>query len=220
MRGLTKSVLELAKPVNGCPWLTAAIETTCRKQFISDNAVLLATLAGNVVACGISESEAMKAAVSQIVAARALGCRASAITPAFRTWTKAEKMKAVAARNAGIRPKEVLERPGRVSVTEMADRKKIYTAQVSDSIGRRWAKEAASLPVYLSAAIQFWTTSPDPRIPPLCLLSDGAIAKIFLRDATIEEESMRQAIHRLGLLRPTEKRFSFNGRKFSARTRF
>ncbi|MEI6279064.1 MAG: hypothetical protein WCO94_11955 [Verrucomicrobiota bacterium] len=218
---MEKSIMELVKNPAGREWLAVAIETTDREAFLSDNSVLLAKLAKNVKACGISAPESMKAAVSQLVAVRALGCRASAITEDFRPWTRAEKMKAIAAQNDGIRPKEVLEWVGRNPATEKADRKKIYTAQTSDSIGRRWANEADALPVYLRASIEFWTTSPDPRVPPLCLLSEGAIAEIF-SSATLDgigTDTIRQELHRAGLYRPKGKAFSYNGRKISARRR-
>lgn len=215
---LIASVMNLLPPVDGRDWLTVAIETTDKDAFVASNQRVLAVLAGNIVAHGVSEVEATKAAVSQIIAVRALGCRASAITDEFRPWTRVEKMKAIAAQNVGIRPKEVLEWIGKDAETEKADRKKIYKAQTSDSIGRRWASHSDALPVYLRSAVEYWTTSPDHRIPPMCLLSEGAISRILLSDA-VGDESIRQAIHRAGLYRPKGVTFSYDRKHFFARRR-
>ena len=224
MRGIVKSVFDILPDMGGRSWLTVAIETTDRGEFLRQNTGTIETLAHNVAEHGVTIAEATKAAQSQLVFLRATACRASAITPEFRPWTREEIMKGVAAQNKGIKPKDVLEWVGRNPVTEKVDRKKIYRAQFSDSIGRRWTNAPAAVPVYLRSALEYWTTTPDKRIPPLCLLTEGAIVKIFTPDFNAEqginaEETIRQTFHRARLYRPKGLAFSYDGEKFSPRKR-
>lgn len=195
-------------------WIPRAIETTDCAKFIRSNIELIETLTGNLELHGLTQAEAEKAVISQVVAFRALCCRCCALPGEFSPWTRAEKMKAISAQNAAIRPKDVLEWLGREQRTEKKDRRKIYDAQNSGSIGRRWTQKQHAFPVYLNAAIQFWSTSPDERIPPLCLLSDGAISTLFAGEEQ-GLDSIRQELHRAGLYRPKGRAFSYDGMNFT-----
>jgi hypothetical protein len=194
MKPITESLFFIL----GKGWIIPAIETIDREQFLADNAAVIARLATNVERCGAGPLEAVKAATSQLIAFRAMCCRASAAPTDFRPWTREEKMKAIAAQN-GLPAKEILEWVGMDPATKEADRIRIYKASTTSKYGRRWA-ELDPLPLYMRACLEFWTTSPSREIPPMCFLTDSAIMAIFYSQPA-SEESIRQAISRAGLKR-------------------
>jgi hypothetical protein len=216
MKPLIGSIYTHLPRINGRDWAVVAIETTDQKAFLALNEPTIQKLAANLENFGVSRSEARKAAESHLVAFRALCCRCNAITADFRPWTRKEMMRALAAQNAELTPKQILEWVGRNTRTEKADRKAIYTAQTSESIGRRWSKSKEPLALFLNAALQFWTTSPEPRIPPVCLMSDSAISMILDRKG-VEGDAIRKALNRAGLYRPKGFCYGYNGQKFIRR---
>jgi hypothetical protein len=197
-----KPITQSLPKILGASWVADAIACTDKAKFLGDNARAIARLATNVERCGAGPQEATKAAESHLIAFRALCCRCSAAPSDFRPWTRAEKMRAIAAQN-DARPKEIFNWLGCDTSTEKADRMRIYKASTTEEVGRRWTRSAEPMPLYLSACLQFWTTSPTESIPPLCFLTDSAISAIFHCD-TAGEEAIRQAIHRAGLHRPQD----------------
>jgi hypothetical protein len=216
MKPLLGSIYTHLPRINGRDWVVVAIETTDQKAFLSLNEPSIQKLAANLENLGVSHAEARKAAESHLVAFRALCCRCNALPAEFRPWTRKEIMRAIAAQNDELTPKQILEWVGRNPQTEKADRKVIYRAQTSESIGRRWTKSKEPLALFLNAALQFWTTSPDPRIPPVCILSDSAIAMI-LDLKGIEGDAIRKALNRAGLYRPKGVCYGYDGEIFIRR---
>jgi hypothetical protein len=218
MKPITRSLPKIL----GEGWIVPAVECTDKARFLSDNAGVIARLATNVERCGAGPQEAVKAAESHLIAFRALCCRCSALPPDFRPWTRAEKMKAIAAQN-DIKPKEILEWLGRDASTEKADRKRIYFASTSEGIGRRWTNTEEPAHTYFHACLEFWTTSPNASLPPLCLMSISAMEAIF-KHGEFTPDAIRKTINDAGLYRPRDFRLTlrngyfvrhFRGQNFS-----
>ena len=75
MRGIVKSVFDILPDMGGRSWLTVAIETTDRGEFLRQNTGTIETLAQNVAEHGVTIAEATRAAQSQLVFLRATPCR-------------------------------------------------------------------------------------------------------------------------------------------------
>lgn len=221
---LTGSIVNYLPRPNGRDWGVFAIEATNREQFISDNDELIERMARNVALCGVELPEARLAAESQVIALRALNCRATGLPAEFRPRTATENIRAVGLQHSDLAPKKVLGVIGEDSLSKQ-DRKILYRAQTADAAteGRRWAHGENSLPKFFRSCIEFWTTSPQkgtPMIPPCCLLTTEAIDLVFSfsDDPAVESQSLRQRIHEAGLYRPTGFLFRLRDGRFE-RTR-